>query len=103
MVVDKDLVREELMTLSDGDYVLSIKEQEPSKSPKQMAYYRGVILPIIADFHGYDVDEMHIAIKVHFKKESFSKLTRSEMSKLIDDIIRWSGVEYGISLPNPKE
>ena len=85
-----------------------IKQNRPAVTNSQHAYYRGVIVPAMARYCGYESnEECHHAIKAAFfgrdpreSLPSMANMPREEASRLIDYAIR-RAAEFGLVLPDP--
>ena len=96
--------------------VLKCKLYRKQRSNPQNAYYWGVVLPMIADELGYDIDEIHDLMKLKFNKQvrqgtrgemalpgSTTKLTTTEFEEYLERIRVWAITEFGIKIPLPNE
>lgn len=96
----------------EGPVTLEIKKVKQGRSLNQNSYYWGVVVPILASDLGYEVEEMHEALKWKFLRvndkelptvRSTAKLSKGEFVEYIDRIIRWAATEYQIIIPLPNE
>jgi len=83
-----------------GNYYIELKETGVRSSQQNNYYWK--IVNILADDLGYTEKEMHSTLKNHFNIESTKTLSTKEFSKLIEQIIRWSAIDLGIVIPDPK-
>jgi hypothetical protein len=83
-----------------GNYYIELKEAGVRSSQQNNYYWK--IVNILADDLGYTEQEMHSTLKNHFNVESTKTLSTKEFSKLIEQIIRWSAIDLGIVIPDPK-
>lgn len=83
-----------------GNYYIELKEAGVRSSQQNNYYWK--IVNILADDLGYTEQEMHSTLKNHFNIESTKTLSTKEFSKLIEQIIRWSAIDLGIVIPDPK-
>lgn len=83
-----------------GDYYIELKETGVRSSQQNNYYWK--IVNVLADDLGYTEQEMHSTLKNHFNVESTKTLTTKEFAKLIEQIIRWSAIDLGIVIPDPK-
>lgn len=82
---------------------------EIDKPANPNGYYRGVVLPLMAEHCGYEShQEQHEDIKAAFygvtpgeKTKSMAAMTREERSRFIDYAIR-QAAEMGIVIPEPR-
>ena len=100
----------ELSKLEGQRIELTIRKERHLRSLSQNKYYWGVIMEILSNNFGYDREEMHEALKFKFLKKhgdtdlvtvgSTAKLSTAEFTEYIDEIIRWSSVEYQVVIPS---
>ena len=83
-----------------GNYYIELKETGVRSSQQNNYYWK--IVNILADDLGYTEQEMHSTLKNHFNIESTKTLSTKEFAKLIEQIIRWSAIDLGIVIPDPK-
>ena len=55
-----------LKTLTGETVSITVKRYRPSRSSRQNRYYFGVVVPILAEHCGYDVQEMHETLAMRF-------------------------------------
>jgi hypothetical protein len=84
----------------EGDYYLELKEVG-ARSPQQNNYYWS-IAELLGNELGYTKREMHELLKVQFGIDSTKNLEVAEFAKFIEEIIRWSAIEFSIAIPDPK-
>ena len=107
-------------TIKDGTSIeIIIRPAKKRVTNDQRGYYWGVVVPIIAEYFGYDKDEAHEALKAEFNPVpskinpnqkiggSTTKLSAEEFyrgeTSYVERIVRWAAVEYGIDIPAPNE
>jgi hypothetical protein len=106
-----------ISTLKDGPIDFSFKEHRKNRTSPQNSYYFGVVLVILADFFGYEVEEMHDELKLKHNPVpskfvpnimvggSTAKMTTEEFfsneTSYVNRIRRWAAVEYGVNIPDP--
>lgn len=97
-------------------------EQTPKRlrSSPENRYLHGCVLPIIANFTGYTVDEVKELVKTMFLRREImlrtktgfkevatvrgsSELTTAEFEKFMSDIRQWASRELGLWVPEPNE
>ncbi|MFQ5453452.1 MAG: hypothetical protein ACE5D6_04620 [Candidatus Zixiibacteriota bacterium] len=103
--IDREAFIREIERMPDGDYTLTLIKTAPSKSPAQMAYYRGVCLPTLAKEIGYEeqeLDQLHREVKHTFKIESLKDLDKTQFQAFIMKFIRWCAVFHGVVIPEPR-
>ena len=84
----------------EGDYYLELKEVG-ARSPQQNNYYWS-IAELLGNELGYTKREMHELLKVQFGIDSTKNLEVAEFARFIEEIIRWSAIEFSIAIPDPK-
>lgn len=85
---------------------------QPVRSDAQNKYWHGVVVPTLAEFCGYDHEEMHQALKAQFlagKTEaglptirSTRDLSRQEFVELVERVCRWAAEDLGCVIPPPR-
>ncbi len=80
------------------------------RSLSQNAYYWGCVIPLFAEYCGYDHDEMHEALKMRFLManpdcrlptlRSTADLTTAEFTEYIEKARRLAA-EFGVNIPDP--
>jgi hypothetical protein len=101
-------------TFPDGTKLdIVIKKQKAQRTNEQNKYYWGVVIPILADYFGYESDEMHMVLRgkflrIHDEKhpdfviaKSTTKLSTTDFVEYIEVIQRWAAAEHGIYIPPP--
>jgi len=82
-----------------------------AKSPEQLGYWHGVLIPLLAEELGYgrwEHDAVHDAVMRKLRGEhgplkarlSMSKMTQPEVSALIEDCRTWALLDLGIVTPD---
>lgn len=93
---------------------LVLRKEKSKRSINQNNYYFGVVVEILADYCGYEREEMHEALKEKFlsaipddhglrKIKSTTKLNTIEMEEYLEKIRLWASVELNCYIPNPNE
>lgn len=98
---------------------ITIKKHTDQRTSLQNGYYFGVVLVILADFFGYEAEEMHDEMKLKFNPVeskfkpgvmvggSTAKMSAEEFfgneTSYINRIRRWAASEYGVNIPDPKK
>lgn len=88
-----------------------IQRYRKTRSLQGNRYYWGVIIPLTAEYCGYDDQEMHEALKIKFLSKkgiiptviSTTKLDTAQFSDYIEKIKRWASVDLGLVIPEPEE
>jgi hypothetical protein len=90
------------------------------RSDPENRYFHGVILPILAEYTGYTIDECKDLVKSMFLKSEImlrtkdgyqevstvrgsSRLSTAEFEKFMSDIRTWASQTLGIYVPEPNE
>lgn len=108
---------ENLKGLEGKEIELTIKEYKKERSRFQNRYYFGVVLKIIADYTGHDVEELHEVLKVMFLStkdvemsgdiysipQSTTKLNTKEFEEYLERIRRWALMDLEVQIPLPNE
>ena len=87
-------------------------EAEP-KSQQQTGYWHAVLIPLLAEEFGYgrwEHDAVHDAVMRKLRGEhgplkarlSMAKMSKAEVSALIDDCRAWALTDYSIVTPDPE-
>lgn len=118
LVIPNQQAMTEYIASLDGKFVtVEIKKTVSKRSVKQNRLWH-LYVNILSQELGYEHDEMHEICKFKFLKTervdentgavfefigSTAKLNKSEFSELCEKLIRWSAVEFGITLPIANE
>jgi hypothetical protein len=78
------------------------KQGESNRSNPQNRYLHGVVLPIMAEYTGYDQSEMKAVLKFKFKVKHTSDLSTAEFEKFLSDVRMWAA-KNGCNIPEPGE
>lgn len=109
----RGLFRAWLGKLKGKRIALTIEEHKPPKSQSQIGYWHGVLMPLLAEEFGYgrwEHDAVHDAVMRKLRGEhgplkarlSMAKMSKPDVSKLIDDCRAWALTDYGIVSPDPE-
>lgn len=91
---------------------VTIRKERSQRSTNQNNYYFGVVCKVLGDYFGYEVDDMHEALKLKFLQvgpcdvptiKSTTKLNTSEFEDYLERIRRWAATEYSVVVPLPNE
>jgi len=105
-------VREYLKGLEGKRIDITVKRERSQRSINQNNYYFGVVCKVLGDYFGYEVDDMHEALKLKFLQvgpcdvptiKSTTKLNTSEFEDYLERIRRWAATEYSVVVPLPNE
>ena len=99
---------------NEGKYVyFTVSEDKPQRSNPQNRYYRGVVVPIIADFMGESTDYVHGILAHMFLKviddrgfervRSTADLNTTEFEQYTENCRRFGMAEFGLHIPLPNE
>jgi len=69
----------------------------------QNSYLHGVVIKMLADYLGYELQEMKGILKFIFKIKHTSDLTTVEDEELCERIRRWAVKEFAFVIPLPNE
>lgn len=100
-----------------GRVSVKFNRQTEPRSNRQNKYYWSAVLPCIAASLGYEVNDLHEAIKEKFLPPVFMKLgntevqvrktttslTTREFELFLESLRIWAGSELGITIPLPGE
>lgn len=98
-----------------GEIDFTIKKHRKKRTVDQNSYYWAIIVSILANEFGYELDEMHMILRekflrIHDEKhpdfviaKSTAKLTTVEFIEYIEKIQRWASIDHQIYLPDPEK
>lgn len=101
-----------LHTLAGKPVDVIVRQHRDQRTNPQNRYYFGVVVPLIADSCGYEVDEMHELLAMRFLRIEDDPVTGSprrkhtpdtntkEFADYLDACIRF-GAELGVVIPEP--
>lgn len=118
------LNRERLQALlagrRDGDLTLTFERRHATRSAAQNAWYWACILPALADYTGYTIDEMHEFCKRRFNAkqvivtnahgeivdeerigQTTTLLNKLTFGEYCESIRQWAAAELDINIPDP--
>ncbi len=121
-VTGKRLFHAALQRFPDGAVIVSVKVARPSRSSQQNRYYWAVVLPPIADYTGYTVDETHEVLKQMFLPKqvavcdgngevvgafviggSTTRLTRAAFTEYLERIREFARERLSVEIPDAHE
>ncbi len=83
---------------------------------RQRGYYRGVVLPALCDYTGYEEQEMHEILLWGFADTAgyrvaedyadlrqFEILNQAHMREFLDIVLRWAAIVIECYIPSPGE
>ena len=95
---------------------VSVRLVRKRRSLDQNAYWWAVPVAIIAEYCGYEPEQMHYALLGEWRGyddgpvgppvprvSSSSKLTTAEFTELIEWVQRWAATELDLQIPSPGE
>lgn len=113
--VNMQKVKTHLLALRGKTVEVTIMQKRNHRTLSQNAYYRGVVLPVIAEHCGYsgksELDSLHARFAEMFLpkvgmlqiRKSTSDLDTREMTDFIENIRRYAAEELGVYVPSPGE
>ncbi len=107
-------------TFKSGTHVeIIIRKFKSKRSNLQNRYYWGVVIPVLAEHFGYEMEEMHEEMKILFNPKdskirpgkkiggSTTKMSTEEFysgeTSYVERICRWAASEHGVYVPPPKK
>jgi len=115
---EKDRLNQYLKTLSKGIVIWQVKRKYKSITKNQHGYYRGVVVPLIAEkvLFDHDLDYVHSVIAYQFLKRYDDKgivigvrsmadadFTTKDTQEFFEKIWHWYATEKGLVIPSPRE
>lgn len=99
-----------LKTRRNGRYDLTVKQHRERRTNPQNRWYRGAVLPILAEALGWECEDLHYELRRKFLQEDdhtkpprhTADLDTAEMTRFIDSVRRLAA-ECGVSIPDPNE
>jgi hypothetical protein len=91
-----------------------IRERKTTRSLAANAYYWGVVIPAFCELTGYEKDEMHEVLAMHFlrieddpltgapRRERTPNCSTPKFQEYVDRLRRF-GAEMGLYIPDPNE
>lgn len=118
--LEKDALNRWVMTFKTGAKVdIVIRKHRSKRTDLQNNYYWGVVIPILSDHFGYELEEMHEEMKLMFNPMqskidpsrhiggSTTKMSTEEFycgeQSYVERICRWAAIEHGVYIPPPKK
>lgn len=108
-ITNIDRLKQCLVDLKEGKYVLSIRKVRKKRSLPQNAYYHGVVVKALAEQSGYDTTELHEHLKYRYLRtekpirvKSTKELSTIEFGEYLDKCIRLCA-ELGLYIMSPEE
>ncbi len=103
-----------MQELNGQDIDVTVTKHRAPMSDRSRRYYFSVIVPLIAEYCGYEKDEMHEALAWRFlriedddltgtpRRKHLPALDSPEGAEYLDRCIRF-GAELGVYIPSPGE
>lgn len=97
--------------------VVTIAPEEKKRSLRANAYYRGVVLRMIADELGYEPDDLHECLLLKFSSKTVAdpetgeevRITQRSRTKTVDEfsaflerVMLWAAEKLGMTFPEPR-
>ena len=113
--VNVQKVKTHLLALRGKTGEVTSAQKRNHRTLSQNAYYRGVVLPVIAEHCGYsgkaELDSLHARFAEMFLpkvgmlqiRKSTADLDTREMTGFIENIRRYAADELGVHVPSPGE
>ena len=110
----RGLLTRHLGSLKGKRVEITVKPWRNRRSDRASRYYFGVVVPLIAEYCGYDKQEMHELLAMRFLRIEDDPITgaprrkhtpdtdSAEFAGYVDNCIRL-GTELGIYIPQPGE
>lgn len=105
----------QLSYLNGKKIELILRKKRSQRSLQQNSYYWGVVIEILRNHFGYEPEEMHEALKIHFLKlenhkapglvsvKSTTRLSTDEFNAYVNRVVTWAAQEYGVYIPDPRQ
>lgn len=115
--VNKPMFDKELQGFEGKDVFVTLKEAKSTRSDNQNRYYFGVVLKIISDETGNDVEDLHEYFKTKYlpveEKEilnskvytykSTTSLVKKDFEEYLEKIRAFAAIELGLRIALPNE
>lgn len=82
---------------------VTVGKERKGRTIPQNSYLHGVVIKGLADYLGYELQEMKGIIKFIFKVKHTSDLSTVEDEELCERIRRWAVKEFAYIIPLPNE
>lgn len=105
-------------SMGEGEaWILTLEPERKSNTDAQRRFYRGVVVPIFAEWMGEpDLEQTHQALAWKFlriedhpvagtprrKSTARGKMSDKEMRDYLDRLIAWGTVDCGLLFPEPE-
>ena len=110
----RGLMDRHLLSLCDKPVYVIIRQHRKQRTTRQGRYYFGVVVPLIAEYCGYEKQEMHELLAMRFLRIEDDPVTGSprrkhtpetntkEFAEFTESCIRFAA-ELGVYVPAPGE
>jgi hypothetical protein len=113
-IVNREDMIKYIQSLEGKEVELTIKQKTNVRTTNQNRYYYGVVLKLISDYTGDDIDGTHESMKSMFLRvhhdngipdsfKSTTDLTTKEMAEYCENIRRWASQSLHVHIPEPDE
>jgi len=104
MIWNRKEIQEYLSSKTEEDiFEIKKKNKKSIRSLRQNNYYFWVVVPIISEFHWFNLIETHELIKGLFKIETTTWLDTWEFKWLMEQIIDMWRNRYKVEIPKPDD
>lgn len=113
VLADEPGYRRAVRRLKPGKAILRLEEDRPQRSAQANRYYWGVVLALISEHTGYEVDELHEYFKQRFNPARVSlgedesviggstrKLDSKQFTEYVERIRRFAVTELSVTIPD---
>lgn len=107
---DVQAYEKQIASLDGKPVELILRRRREKRSNQANAYYWSVVIPLIAEYCGYERYEAHAALKMKFLRSredgalpsvrSTADLSTAEFAEYVDQCRRL-GAELGVNIPDP--
>jgi hypothetical protein len=94
---------------------LVLRKRRTKRSDRQNRYYWGVVIQILANFCGYEPEEMHESLKYQFLRDpanekyglpkigSTADLSTDEFNQYVNRVVRWAATNLQVFIPDASQ
>lgn len=109
-----EVFKQDIRRFAGKPVEVTVKEKRNRRSDRANRYYFGVVVKLMAEHCGYEVDEMHEALAFRFlrleddpitgspRRQRTPKTNTKEFADYVESCIRF-GAELGVVIPGPNE
>jgi hypothetical protein len=107
-------VADYLRTFAGQRVEIGVRKYRAQRTPPQNRYYFGVVVKMLAEYCGYELEEMHQALAMKFlriedcpltgapRRKRTPKCDTKEFADYVDACVRLAA-EHGVVIPDPNE